>query len=102
MAEFHTRYDLLIAPSVTVPPFAADGDDPDGWRVPTAGSRWMSTLLPFDLTGQPSISVPCGFSAAGGPFGLQIVGAYGADALVLQAARAFEKAQPVGRRQPPI
>jgi aspartyl-tRNA(Asn)/glutamyl-tRNA(Gln) amidotransferase subunit A len=102
MAEFHTRYDLLIAPSVTVPPFAADGDDADGWRVPTAGSRWMSTLLPFDLTGQPSISVPCGFSAAGGPFGLQIVGAYGADALVLQAARAFEKAQPVGRRQPPI
>ena len=102
MADFHRRYDLLIAPSVSVPPFDATGDDPAGWRAPTSGSSWMSTLLPFDLTGQPSISVPCGLTRQGGPFGLQIIGPFGADATVLRAARAFEKAQPVGRQRPPI
>jgi aspartyl-tRNA(Asn)/glutamyl-tRNA(Gln) amidotransferase subunit A len=102
MAEFHHRYDLLITPSTSVAPFDAGLDEPAGRGYSSAGSRWMSTLLPFDLTGQPSISVPCGFTPEGGPFGLQIVGAFDADALVLRAARAFERAQPIAHRHPPI
>ena len=66
------------------------------------GSDWMATTFPFDLSGQPAISVPCGFTEEGGPVGLQIVGPRGADALVLRAARAFERANPVGRQCPPL
>lgn len=51
-------------------------------------------IYPFNLTQQPAASVPCGLTAAGLPVGLQIVGAKGADALVLRASRAFEIARP--------
>jgi len=102
MARFHSHYDLLITPSACVPPFACGRDDPPGWSARHT-TRWMAdTLAPFDLTGQPAISVPCGFTPNGGPVGLQIVGPVGADALVLRAARAFERAHPVGRERPPL
>ena len=62
----------------------------------------MGMATPFDLTGQPAISVPCGFTDLGAPVGLQIVGAYGEDALVLRTARAFEKAVKLEKVHPPI
>lgn len=52
--------------------------------------------------GQPAISVPCGFTAAGLPYGLQIAGRRREDALVLRAARAYEKANPLFDRRPPL
>jgi Asp-tRNA(Asn)/Glu-tRNA(Gln) amidotransferase A subunit family amidase len=48
--------------------------------------------VPFNVTGQPAISLPCGRTAAGLPVGLQIAGPLGADALVLALAAAFERA----------
>ena len=56
---------------------------------------------PFNLTLQPALSVPCGFTEAGLPIGLQIVGAMYQDALVLRVARAFEQAVPLSDRHPP-
>ncbi len=56
--------------------------------------RLGAVLYPFNLTTQPAASVPCGLTSAGLPIGLQIVGAVGADALVLRAARAYEAAMP--------
>jgi len=56
---------------------------------------------PFNLTGQPAASVPCGFTAEGLPVALQIVGRWHADALVLRAAAAFEAIQPWAGRRPP-
>jgi aspartyl-tRNA(Asn)/glutamyl-tRNA(Gln) amidotransferase subunit A len=50
--------------------------------------------LAAPLAGLPGISVPCGFTAAGLPVGLQIVGPRHGDALVLRAARAYEAAHP--------
>ena len=97
MEVFHAKYDLLLTPTVAVPPFQAGCDDPPGWER----KDWMNLMVPFDVTGQPAISVPCGFSPDGGPIGLQIVGRQGTDALVLRAARAFEKANPIGRARPP-
>ena len=99
METFHRKYDLLIAPVLSVPPFAVSCDDPPGWKHPSGS--WFNQTVPFDMTGQPAISVPCGFSPEGGPIGLQIIGPQRADALVLRAARAFEKANPVGRKRPP-
>ena len=99
MEIFHHKYDLLIAPNLLVPPFSVGRDDPPGWKRGDSGG-WFRPTVPFDLTGQPAISVPCGFTPDGAPIGVQIIGPQGADALVLRAARAFEKANPIGRKRP--
>jgi len=58
--------------------------------------------FPFNLTGQPAASVPCGFTSDGLPVGLQIVGRWHADALVLRAAAGFEAIQPWAQQRPPL
>ena len=100
MTAFHEKYDLLICPTLACAPFPVGHAQPPHWRK--RDGEFMAMATPFDLTGQPAISVPCGFSALGGPIGLQIVGACGEDALVLRAARAFEKAVQLGKVHPPI
>lgn len=70
--------------------------DEDDW------SAWTPFSYPFNLTLQPAATVPAGFTAGGLPTGLQIVGAMYQDALVLRAARAFEKATSFGERRAPL
>jgi aspartyl-tRNA(Asn)/glutamyl-tRNA(Gln) amidotransferase subunit A len=94
MVEFHRRYDLLLTPSVAVPALKAGELLSD----PAAQKEWVEWApfsYPFNLTRQPAASVPCGLTRAGLPIGLQIIGRRHDDALVLRAARAFERAQPV-------
>ena len=98
MAEFHQTYDLLISPTLTVPPFRAELNQPDG----ATRYSWTKLCVPFNLTRQPAASVPCGVTRTGLPVGLQIVGQYGADLAVLQAARAFEIARPWADRHPTL
>ena len=83
--KFHQSYDLLITP-VQSQPVPKVGTSP---QVPFLGA--------FNLTQQPAASIPVGFDSNGLPIGLQIVGSYLADALVLRAARAFELVQPFAR-----
>jgi aspartyl-tRNA(Asn)/glutamyl-tRNA(Gln) amidotransferase subunit A len=87
---FHGDVDLLVTPSLPSPP------PPVTTLYDTAAyDRWRDVVpytLPFNLTGQPAASVPCGITAAGLPVGLQIVGPRFADALVLRASRALEQA----------
>jgi aspartyl-tRNA(Asn)/glutamyl-tRNA(Gln) amidotransferase subunit A len=56
--------------------------------------NWTPFTYPFNLTLQPAISVPCGFTSDGLPIGLQLVGPVGGDSLVLRAARAIERVLP--------
>ncbi len=70
--------------------------DEDDW------SAWTPFSYPFNLTLQPAATVPAGFTEAGLPVGLQIVGGMYQDAMVLRAARAFEKATSFGERHAPI
>ncbi|MBI2490731.1 MAG: amidase [Candidatus Rokubacteria bacterium] len=98
---FLERFDLLLMPTVAVPPFDAGARPPrevDGRRVSVLG--WMPFTFPFNLTGQPAASVPAGFTDDGLPVGLQIVGRRHADATVLAAAAAFEAARPWSDRRP--
>ena len=93
MNRFHADYDLLLTPTLPLPAFEA------GVEFPRRGdaSRWTDWTpfsYPFNLTQQPAISVPCGFTKVGLPAGLQIVGRNWDDARVLQAAHAFEQVQP--------
>lgn len=98
MIAFHQTWDLLLTPTVGVPPFSAELDRPAG----TVGKSWYPFTYPFNLTRQPAASVPCGFTAGGLPVGLQIVGPPHADLRVLQAAYAFEQARPWRDRRPAI
>jgi aspartyl-tRNA(Asn)/glutamyl-tRNA(Gln) amidotransferase subunit A len=61
---------------------------------------FMPFTQPFNLTGQPAASVPCGFDSQGLPVGLHVVGRAYEDALVLRACRAFEQIQPWADKKP--
>lgn len=102
VAALHGAWDLLLTPAVAIPPFAAGREVPPGWPHERWWT-WAPMSYPFNLTQQPAASVPCGFTARGLPIGLQIVGPKHRDALVLRAARAYERAHPLwsfGRRWP--
>jgi aspartyl-tRNA(Asn)/glutamyl-tRNA(Gln) amidotransferase subunit A len=92
MAAFHTRYDLLLTPTLATQAFEAGRETPADGRFGADWTAWTPFTYPFNITQQPAATVPCGLTTAGLPAGLQIVGAYGADALVLRAARAYEAA----------
>ena len=95
------RYDLLLTPTVACPPFEVGLDHPAkvaGKAVSPYG--WLPYTYPFNLTGQPAASVPCGFTRDGLPIGLQIVGRRFDDGTVLRAAAAFERAQPWENARP--
>jgi aspartyl-tRNA(Asn)/glutamyl-tRNA(Gln) amidotransferase subunit A len=93
LSRFLAEWDLLLTPALPIPAFAAGRDVPEGWPDPGWPS-WTPFTYPFNLSQQPAAVVPCGFTAAGLPVGLQLVGARHADALVLRAARAYEAAHP--------
>ncbi|MBL8825758.1 MAG: protein kinase, partial [Planctomycetaceae bacterium] len=97
------RYDLLLTPTVSVPPFPLGRNRPELPPGPDGAElRWSPFTYPFNLTGQPAASVPCGRTSKDLPVGLQIVGRRFADATVLRAARAWELIQPWAKRRPAI
>ena len=102
--KFFKKYDLLLTLTLAVPPFAIEeGMGPrviDGKEVSILG--WMPFTFPFNLTGQPAASVPCGWTREGLPVGLQIIGRRFDDVTVLRAAAAFEEASPWAQKRPPI
>ncbi len=97
--------DVLVMPTVPICAFEAGRDVPD-----TSGMQWWPDwtplTVPFNLTGQPAVSVPAGFDHAGRPIGLQLVGRFGDDANLLAIARSYELARgslpppPIRRLQP--
>lgn len=101
MGRFHGTYDLLVTPTVPIPAFPAGQDAPDGWPSPLWTS-WTPYTYPFNMTQQPALSVPCGFTGDGRPVGLQIVGPRHGDATVLRAGRAYERRTDWGGRIPAL
>jgi len=55
-------------------------------------ANWFPWTMPFNLTGHPAITLPCGFDAQGLPIGLQLVGRFRQDAALLRTAALFEAA----------
>ncbi len=102
MKRFHAEWDLLVTPAVAVPAFAAGRLEPESPAARGTWTWWTPFSFPFNLTQQPAMSVPCGFTAAGLPVGLQIVGPMHRDDLVLRAAHAYEQATGHHHRRPPL
>jgi aspartyl-tRNA(Asn)/glutamyl-tRNA(Gln) amidotransferase subunit A len=92
MNLFHRDYDLLVTPTLAVAAFDAGREFPEGKK---RWIDWTPFTFPFNLTQQPAASIPCGFTKAGLPVGLHLVGPRYNDALVLRAARAFESVRPI-------
>jgi aspartyl-tRNA(Asn)/glutamyl-tRNA(Gln) amidotransferase subunit A len=103
MAEFMTRFDLILTPTVPVVPFAIDLAGPGMSEFEAvADDAWTPALYPANLTGQPAASVPAGWTDDGLPVGMQIIGRRLEDRVVIAAAAAFEACQPWAERRPPV
>ncbi len=94
LASLFERYDLLLMPSMPVEAFAAEGPIPEEVDGVPLGDSIIACTAPFNLSGHPAATVRAGFTDVGLPAGLQIVAPRHADALVLRAAYAYERARP--------
>jgi aspartyl-tRNA(Asn)/glutamyl-tRNA(Gln) amidotransferase subunit A len=72
----------------------------DNQSVENIRASWYPYTMPFNLTGNPAVSLPCGFDTAGMPLAIQLVARPGADAELLRVAAAFESARPWAERTP--
>ena len=100
---FFQHFDLLLTPSVSVAAFPADRLQPEHWPAhPWDWLVWAEFSYPFNMSMNPAVSVPAGFTADGLPVGLQIIGRRLDDHLVLRAAAAFEQACPWAHHRPPL
>jgi aspartyl-tRNA(Asn)/glutamyl-tRNA(Gln) amidotransferase subunit A len=96
-------WDFLATPSVSVAAFPAELLMPTDWpKHDWDWVEWAEFSYPFNMSWNPAASVPCGFNADGLPVGLQIVGRRFDDLGVLQAAAAFEQAQPWADKRPKL
>jgi Asp-tRNA(Asn)/Glu-tRNA(Gln) amidotransferase A subunit family amidase len=103
--RFFDRYDLLLTPTLALPPFPIEEPYPPravAGRAVDSPLGWYPFTFPFNLTGHPAISVPAGWTEDGLPIGLQIVGQRFGEAALLRAAAAFEAARPWADRRPPL
>lgn len=125
MGAFHTRYDLLVTPTLATPPFTIGALQPNAaerfaltvlGRAGMGGVLRMAGLLDetaakvfgfmpytplFNVTGQPAMSVPLHWTAGGIPIGTQIVAPLGGEGLLFRIAGQLERARPWIDRAPP-
>ena len=101
--RFFENHDLLLTPTAATAAFELGilyPDTIDGKPVSREASSAFT--FPFNMTGEPAASVPCGFTRDGMPIGLQIVGRRFEDATVLRACAAFEAARPWADKRPAV
>lgn len=103
LRAFMENFDLLLTPTLPITAFEVGKDHPgEICGKPTTYLGWTAFAYPFNITGQPAASVPCGFDSQGLPVGLQIVGRWREDQTVLNAAAAFEQIAPWAGDRPSI
>jgi aspartyl-tRNA(Asn)/glutamyl-tRNA(Gln) amidotransferase subunit A len=94
--ELFTNVDVLVTPTAVAPPAEIDA----ALETPPDEVSMIRNTLPFNVLGLPTISVPCGFTQAGLPIGLQITGPRLGEARVLALAHAYEQATDWHKREP--
>jgi amidase len=98
-------WDLLLTPTIAEPPptlgqFTSPPDNP--LQAVFRAAAMVAFTIPFNITGQPAISLPLGWNAAGLPLGVQLVAAYGREDLLLRVAAQLEQAAPWADHRPPL
>ncbi len=98
-------FDLLLTPTLPEPPprlgeFDSAPDDP--LRGFTRAGDFVTFTMPFNVTGQPAISLPLHWSADGLPIGVQLAAAYGREDVLLRVATQLEGARPWSGRRPRV
>ena len=104
MRVFFDRYDYFVLPVTQVAPFDVALEYPTVINGVEMASYidWMKSCYYISATGLPAISLPAGFTAAGLPVGLQLVGRQWGEWPVLEAAYAYEQATHFGQRRPSV
>jgi len=97
--------DVLVSPTTpsAAPPIATAGwisSKEEAWLTAVAGRSLFTN--PFNITGHPALSVPCGFTAERLPVGLQVIGRYYREADVLRVAAAYEAITPWRDQRPEV
>lgn len=90
------EHDIILSPTTLIAAPPRDVQD-----AVVAAARLTANTAPFNLTGLPAISVPCGFTQTGLPIGLQLAAGPWRERLLLRVARAYEAATPWHDRRPP-
>ncbi len=101
------RCDFLAMPTVSRSALSIDHDlfsgiDIDGKHFDELRANWFPNTMPFNMTGHPAISLPCGFDHEGMPIGLQVVGPLRADQQLLKLSSLFERASGLLDQRPPL
>jgi aspartyl-tRNA(Asn)/glutamyl-tRNA(Gln) amidotransferase subunit A len=96
-------FDVLVTPTspIAAPPIGATTARLAGQDIPLVRA-FLDVTLPFNLTGQPAISVPCGFTREGLPIGIQFVGRPFDEATLFRVGAAYESATDWHARKPPL
>ena len=104
VAQWWVDHDVLVVPTSPEPParlgeFAPTNTDP---AVGARMGRLVAFCSPFDVTGQPAMSLPLHWNDDGLPIGVQLVAAYGREDVLLRVAAQLERARPWADRRPPV
>ena len=99
--------DIVAMPTLSRPALPIDQDffgpiEIDNQSVENIRAAWYPYTMPFNLTGNPAISLPAGFDAAGLPLAIQLIARPGEDERLLRVAALFEQARPWAHRTPTI
>jgi aspartyl-tRNA(Asn)/glutamyl-tRNA(Gln) amidotransferase subunit A len=99
--ESFKSYDLLITPTTAVPAFDLGIVAPSKINgIDVGPTGWQPFTFPFNFTGHPAASIPCGWTRTNLPIGLQIVGKRFEELLILQVSKVFEEINPWQSKKP--
>jgi len=101
--RYFQEYDVLLTPTTAIPAFDLGMMNPTKIGNKAASPlTWVSFTYPFNMTGLPAASIPCGWTLEGLPIGMQIIGKRFDELTVLQAAKAFQEVAPWQDRRPQL
>ena len=98
-------WDVLLTPTTSAPPLpvgTSRNDPADPGATGRISADWVSFTSQFNTTGQPAISLPMHWSAAGLPIGVQLVAAYAREDVLIRVSSQLEQAAPWAQRHPDV
>jgi amidase len=105
-ADWWTEYDLLLTPTMALPPAElgtmGNGDEENPLMPIVRATPYAIFTAGFNASGQPAITLPLHWSEDGLPIGVQLVAAFGREDVLLRVAAQLEQAQPWAQRRPPL